>query len=122
MRVRAPRRARLAGDVVAERVRLLGLPVQALRRDVIGVASVFADDAGQWAAQAAGEPDDVRLRVAGATPDRDSAEALAREVMALYTCGPAGGGGVRTSVTARLASDSCLVPRDWLRPGWRFVP
>ena len=118
----AAARARLGGDVVAERVRLLGLPVQALRRDLIGVASVFADDAGRWVAPAAQEAEDVRLRVAGATPDRASAEALAREVMALYTCGPAGGGGVRTSVTPRLASDSCYVPRAWLRPGWRFVP
>ncbi len=117
----AAARARLGGDVVAERVRLLGLPVQALRRDLIGVASVFADDAGRWVTPAAHEAGDVRLRVAGATPDRASAEALAREVMALYTCGPAGGGGVRTSVTPRLASDSCYVPRAWLRPGWRFV-
>ncbi|WP_374669952.1 acyclic terpene utilization AtuA family protein, partial [Ramlibacter sp.] len=89
----AAARARLGGDVVAERVRLLGLPVQALRRDLIGVASVFADDAGRWVTPAAQDANDVRLRVAGATPDRASAEALAREVMALYTCGPAGGGG-----------------------------
>ena len=39
-------------------------------------------------------------------------EAVLREVTALYTCGPAGGGGVRTAITPRLNSASCLVPRD----------
>jgi hypothetical protein len=42
-------------------------------------------------------------------------------VLALYTCGPAGGGGVRTQVTPRLSSESCYVPREWLSPGWRFA-
>ena len=37
---------------------------------------------------------------------------IMREVTALYTCGPAGGGGVRTAITQRLNSASCLVPRD----------
>jgi hypothetical protein len=45
---------------------------------------------------------------------------VVREVTALYTCGPAGGGGVRTAVTPRLASDSCFLPREWVRAGWRF--
>jgi hypothetical protein len=64
---------------------------------------------------------DIRLRIAGAAQSRTEAEAIAREVLALYTCGPAGGGGVRTHVTPRLASDSCYVPRGWLHPRWRFV-
>ena len=34
-----------------------------------------------------------------------------REVIALYTCGPAGGGGVRTSIVPRLGTTSCYVPR-----------
>ena len=65
---------------------------------------------------------DIRLRVAASTGHRNDAEAVAREVLALYTCGPAGGGGVRTQVSSRLASDSCFVPRDWVRPTWSFVP
>jgi hypothetical protein len=31
--------------------------------------------------------------------------------MALYTCGPAGGGGVRTALRPRLNTLSCLVAR-----------
>ncbi|MGQ3227134.1 MAG: acyclic terpene utilization AtuA family protein, partial [Hydrogenophaga sp.] len=65
---------------------------------------------------------DIRLRVAANTRNRTDAEAVTREVMSLYTCGPAGGGGVRTLISNRLASDSCLVPRDWVQPTWSFVP
>lgn len=119
----AAARARLAGEVVRDRLAQVGLGHLPLRRDLIGVASVFADDAGRWIDRLPGLPDagDVRLRVAGATATREEAEAVAREVLALYTCGPAAGGGVRTAVTPRLASDSCYVPRDRLQPAWRFA-
>jgi len=83
---------------------------------------VFGDDDGRWSAQQdLPASEDVRLRVAGASTERGDVELLTREVLALYTCGPAGGGGVRTAITPRLASDSCFVPRDWLRTGWSFV-
>jgi hypothetical protein len=112
----ATARARLAADIVRERVR------RPLRADLIGVTSVFADDAGRWWDDHDATPrDDVRLRIAAACTSRDEAEAIAREVLSLYTCGPAGGGGVRTHVTPRLASDSCFVPREWLSPRWSFV-
>ena len=39
-------------------------------------------------------------------------EKLLGEVTALYTCGPAGGGGIRTTITPRLNSVSCFVPRE----------
>lgn len=119
----AAARAQLAGAIVQQRLQILGLGHLRLRRDLIGVASVFADDAGAWwqGRELPREAADVRLRVAAVTPDRAEAERLVREVTALYTCGPAGGGGVRTTITPRLASDSCFAPREWLQPGWRFV-
>ncbi|EKZ98372.1 hypothetical protein D769_15592 [Cupriavidus sp. HMR-1] len=46
--------------------------------------------------------------------DKAVAQALLREVNALYTCGPAGGGGVRTALRARLNAMSCLAPRHTL--------
>jgi hypothetical protein len=74
--------------------------------------SIFADDAGRlMASRAAGDGRDVRLRVAAAHRGRSEAERLAREVNALYCCGPAGGGGVRTAVRQRLDTLSCYVPR-----------
>jgi hypothetical protein len=118
----AAARARLAADIVRTRLQRLGLGHLPLRADLIGVASVLADDGGHWwGHQELAPRDDVRVRIASASAAKAEAEAVAREVLALYTCGPAGGGGVRTNVTPRLASDSCFVPRDWLQPSWSFL-
>jgi len=114
---RAEARARLAGAVLKER-----LPALTLRLDLIGVTSVFADDAGRHLADGIeGDGRDVRLRAAASHPDRATAERLAREVTALYTTGPAGGGGVRTSLRPRLGTVSCLVPREHVPVAWSFL-
>lgn len=114
---RAEGRARMAADVL--RKRLAGLD---LRVDLIGAISILADDAGRaLAATPDGGARDVRLRVAAAHADRDQAERLGREVMALYTCGPAGGGGVRTALTPRLNTISCLLPRERVAVGFAIV-
>jgi len=113
----AEARARLAGDVL--RRRLDGLE---LRIDLIGAVSVLADDGGRMRAHTPpGDARDVRLRVAASHAERFEAERLAREVTALYTCGPAGGGGVRTSVRSRLETLSCFVPREAVEAGFEFA-
>ncbi|MCA7083659.1 DUF1446 domain-containing protein [Cupriavidus sp. DB3] len=114
----AAARARLAGDIVRKRMAMLGIEAP-VRLDLIGVLSVLADDGGAWLS--APQPDearsqDVRLRAALAHEDKAVAEALLREVNALYCCGPAGGGGVRTALRPRLNAMSCLVPRDAVSP------
>ena len=119
---RAGARARLAGEVL--RARLAG--VAPLRIDLIGVASVFGDDASQWfdgsGAQAPGDDArDVRLRVAWQHRDHATAQRLVREVTALYCCGPAGGGGVRTAMRPRLGTVSCLVPREAVATGYDWL-
>ena len=92
------------------------------RVDLIGVASVFADDAGRYLdSLPAGDARDVRLRIAASDPSRANAERLLREMTALYTCGPAGGGGVRTSIRSRLDIVSCFVPREAIRAGYEVV-
>ena len=112
---RAEARARLAGEVLRER--LAG--VAPLRLDLIGVASVFGDDAGRWlAAQGEGDARDVRLRAALQHPAQSGAQRLVREVTALYCTGPAGGGGVRTALRPRLGTVSCLVPREAVAEGF----
>jgi hypothetical protein len=63
----------------------------------------------------------VRLRVALNHLERPAAERVGREVNALYTCGPAGGGGVRTALRPRLGTVSCLVPREHIAGGYRFI-
>lgn len=118
----AAARARLAGEIVRRRMEMLGHAVP-IRLDLIGVLSVLGDDAGRWVSQpqpAEDEIADVRLRVALAHEDRAVAETMLREVNALYCCGPAGGGGVRTGLRRRLNAMSCLVPRDAVNPGYRM--
>ncbi|WP_137927554.1 acyclic terpene utilization AtuA family protein [Cupriavidus sp. 2SB] len=119
----AAARARLAADIVRKRMQGLGHDVP-IRCDLIGVLSVFADDSGAMiSAPQPHEADarDVRMRVALAHEDKAVAQALLREVNALYTCGPAGGGGVRTGLRARLNATSCLVPRDAVTATHAFV-
>jgi hypothetical protein len=116
--VQAEARARLAADIV--RKRLGG--VMPLRVDLVGVLSILGDDAGEiLAAVPPGSGRDVRLRMAAAHAERATAERLLREVNALYTCGPAGGGGVRTSIRPRLNSISTLIPRELAPASWRFL-
>ncbi len=114
---RAEARARLAADVLRQR-----LPTLALRVDLIGCLSVMGDDGGTLLqSRPAGHATDVRLRVAAACAELAQAEQLTREVTALYTCGPAGGGGVRTALTPRLNTLSCLVPRAAVRTGFDML-
>ena len=114
---RAEGRARLAAEILRQR-----LPALNLRVDLIGVLSVFADDHGRLQAKTAPtDARDVRLRIAASHPDKVQAEQLCREVTALYTCGPAGGGGVRTALTARLDTLSCTMPRELVPTGFVFV-
>ncbi|MFC4278578.1 acyclic terpene utilization AtuA family protein [Achromobacter aloeverae] len=102
-------RARLAMDIL--RKRLGGDLV--LRFDLIGVCSILGDDAGRMlAATPAGKATDVRLRVATRHADVAWIDRLHREVTALWTGGPAGGGGVKTSKRQRLEMVNFMVPRE----------
>lgn len=116
----AAARARLAIQTVRTRMarRALGLP---LRADAIGMVSVLGDTAGDSLEQARGEPADIRIRFAAEAMEREPLELLNAEVEALYCAGPAGGGGVRTRITPRLASASCLIERERVRPIVSFL-
>ena len=103
-------RARLAGEIVAERLRLRGFAYDALDARLIGLDSLHGPGAGRP------EPYEVRLRVTGRTQDKKAAEAVGFEVAALYTNGPAGGAGDAASVREILAVQSVLLPRDQVRP------
>jgi hypothetical protein len=109
-------RAELAAGVLKERLRLGGIDCP-VRCDILGTVAVF-DDRGAALRRAGGfAPDgDYRVRLAGEAPSRREAEAIAREVLSLYTCGPAAGGGVRTAVSGRIRTVSSHVPRDLVRP------
>ena len=110
-------RARAAADVLLERLRLRKLDVQP-RVDLIGVTSVHGGDAGAgWRAYEGAEPVDIRVRLAVSSRSQDDADQASREVLALYCCGPAGGGGVRWTTTPRIRTQSYLLPPGDLSPG-----
>ncbi|MBL8289785.1 MAG: DUF1446 domain-containing protein [Rubrivivax sp.] len=113
----AEARARLAMDVIARRC---GGEL-ALRFDLIGITSILGDDGNRLLAGvppgASTAHADVRLRVAARHDDGQRIDRLLREVTALWTGGPAGGGGVRTARRQRLSMRSCLVPRSAVPTG-----
>lgn len=114
----AAARARAALDYVRRRID----PALTWRADLIGVVSVHGDDRGAMlgrAAEATGE--DVRLRVAVSAPTREAAALAVHDVGALYCCGPAGGAGVRMSVTPRIWSGSAHVPRELVEPAFEII-
>jgi hypothetical protein len=105
-------RAELAAAILRERFAWRGLPFEEVRFDQIGRDAV-------WRAPLppdAPEPLEVRLRVAARAPSAALAAEVGREVEALYTNGPAGGGGVRQSVREVIAVVSVLIPRAWAEP------
>jgi hypothetical protein len=104
-------RARLAGQVVEQRLALTGVAVEELRCELMGVDSLHGSAFGQ-----PGEPWEVRLRVAGRCPTQAAAQALANEVETLYTNGPAGGGGATRQVREVLAVASLYLPRELAMP------
>jgi len=114
-------RAQLAADVLAERLRIVGIQVPT-RLDLIGSVSSFDSDAGMLRRKRNFDADgEYRVRLAGNAPDRRTAERIANEVIGLYSTGPAGGGGVRRTVTPRVHTRSVLLDRSLVRPAARLV-
>ncbi|MDQ2147929.1 acyclic terpene utilization AtuA family protein [Alcaligenaceae bacterium C4P045] len=114
----AEARARLAADIIRKR---MGQDFT-LRFDLIGVMSILGDDRGAaLAREPVGHATEVRLRIAAAHTEQHQIDRLLREVDALYTCGPAGGGGVRLAKRKRLSTSSCLIPREHVPASFHFV-
>jgi hypothetical protein len=101
-------RARLALDIVAERLKITGVRTDELRFDILGVNALH----GERLSASHAEPYEVRVRVAGRTADLKEAMRIANEVESLYTCGPAGGGGATKSARDIVAVLSVLLPRE----------
>jgi hypothetical protein len=115
-------RAELAAEVLRERLRVTGLDACPVRIDLIGTVSTFDSVDGSIRRAGAFPSDgDYRVRLAGQAPDRATAQALANEVIGLYSSGPGGGGGARRAVSPRIRTSSALVPRDLVRTDVRLL-
>ncbi|WMY11620.1 acyclic terpene utilization AtuA family protein [Paraburkholderia phenoliruptrix] len=110
-------RARLALEIVRERLALTGVKTQELRFDLIGVNALHGET---LAADFAG-PYEVRARVSGRTASLEQAVRIGNEVETLYTNGPAGGGGVVKSTREVVAVQSVLLPREHVKPAFTMV-
>ena len=56
------------------------------------------------------------MRYAIRTADMENARLVGNEMEALYTNGPAGGGGLNKRITEIISICSIFVPRDLIRP------
>ncbi|CAM2166985.1 DUF1446 domain-containing protein [Burkholderia sp. AU19243] len=110
-------RARLARDIVRERLALTGVAATELRFDLIGVDALYGDATPAMR----GEPAEVRVRVAGRTATAAEAARIGNEVETLYTNGPAGGGGAFKAAREVIAVQSVLLPRAAVTPSFSFV-
>jgi hypothetical protein len=101
-------RARLALEIVEERLKLTGVATTELRLDIIGVDSVHR---GALVGSSP-EPQDARIRVIGRTATLADAIRIGNEVETLWLNGPAGGGGAWKSAREVIAAVSTLIPRS----------
>ena len=102
-------RAELARDIVLKRLELMGVKIQDLRAELIGMDSLHGP-------RSSVEPWEVRLRVAARCEERSEAVRVGNEVETLYTNGPSGGGGASKSVRQVVAVASLLLPRSAVNP------
>jgi hypothetical protein len=106
-------RAKLARDVVLERLRLTGVIFEDVRAELIGVDALHGSALGS---RTTAEPWEVRLRVAARCADKVQAVRIGNEVETLYTNGPYGGGGATKGVRQVVAVASLLLPREAVQP------
>jgi hypothetical protein len=124
----AIRRGRLAAQIVVDRLALTGTLLEEIRCDLIGVDAISGPETRQdgrspFAAEDGDlptDPTEVRVRVAARAATLDHARRVGREVEALLTNGPAGGGGAWKTTKATVAVESTFVPRSRVTPAVRY--
>lgn len=107
-------RARLAGEIIVKRFNE-GIvetkeAIRELRVDYVGLNAVHRSSFNPTAV-----PYEIRLRIAGKCATAEDAALIGEEVEALYTNGPAAGGGVRKYVNEVIGIVSCYIDRNRVR-------
>lgn len=111
----AVQRGRLAIEIVRERLALTRVKFREIRCELIGVDAIHGPRLS-----AGIEPYEVRVRVAARTDDLNNALRIGNEVEALYTNGPACGGGVAKSAREIVAMGSVLLARELVTTAVNF--
>ncbi|RPA70363.1 DUF1446 domain-containing protein [Cyclobacteriaceae bacterium YHN15] len=104
----AKERAIMAGEIIEKRIKHF---FDEFRIDYIGLSALHGHELS-----ASCNPYEIRLRVVGRTADKEKALWVGEEVEALYTNGPAGGGGARKNVQEIVGVISILMDREKLNP------
>lgn len=105
-------RAKLACDILEKRQLILDIQ-ERCRIEILGTTAVHDSDSG--ALQELRQFDsntEYRVRVAIRSDSKDVALRMTNEVLALYCCGPAGGGGVRQNISQQVSTASILLDRE----------
>ncbi|MEZ4897059.1 MAG: acyclic terpene utilization AtuA family protein [Saprospiraceae bacterium] len=103
-------RGKLAIEILQKRLTRSGIPASDMRFDLIGLNALYGEAASGH------EPGEVRVRATVRTNRRETAIQIGREVEALYTNGPAGGGGAYSAVKEIVAIQSVLMSADRIKP------
>lgn len=103
-------RGELAIDILKQRFLMLNILPEEIRYDIIGVNSLYQQTENQ------NIQNEVRVRVAARTGDKKTAQFICNEVEALYTNGPAGGGGVTKLIQQIIGIQSILLDENILKP------
>lgn len=108
-------RGKLAVEILKKRFQLRNIRFPEVRYDLIGLNSLYGNNLN------AGEPSEIRVRVAGRTTARETAVQIGNEVETLYTNGPSGGGGVSKSVQEVVAIQSVLIDEALASPEIHYI-
>jgi len=103
-------RAKLAGEIVVERLKIANVEIEELKVDLIGVNSLFMDKISK---NINGNciHNEVCLRICGRTKTKSEAIKIGNEVETLYTNGPFGGGGATKVAKEIISVCSIFIPR-----------
>jgi hypothetical protein len=114
----AVERGQLALGIIRERLDMRRIYPQEIRFDLIGVNALHG---GKISTVGNPAPYEVRARVAARFEDKSAATTIGNEVEALYTNGPAGGGGAMKSVKEIVAMDSTYIAREHVTPSVHYL-
>lgn len=109
-------RARLAGRLVRKWLEGDAAEIADLDIRLIGLDSLGPDTGMQVP-----DPPEVRLRVSGRSDSQAIARRIGNEVEALYTNGPAGGGGAMRKVEELISVKSVLLNKSQVRPKINYI-
>lgn len=104
----AVERAKLAGEIIQKRI---GDRFDEFRVDYIGLSSLHGERLSQGTT-----PYEIRLRISGKSKNQALAQLVGEEVEALYTNGPAGGGGAKKFLNEVIGVVSILMDRTQIHP------